>query len=116
MSAQDPKNTRRSKIYFALIIAVILGGTAFWVFLTMWAAEPLGPTIAKEFAEDFERECFLETQDQTRCRKVVGRNHRDCLFANIQKVAPGTGDNGGDVEHDRAGYMSCMREKTGISH
>lgn len=116
MSSEAPKNHRTSNLWVLLIIAIIIGGTAFWFFFTRWSAEPVGPTIAKEFAEDFEKECFLELQNQTECRKLVGQNHRACLFDNIERVTRGTGDNGGDIAHDRDGYLSCMRDKTGVSH
>ena len=116
MSRESSENTLKSKITFFAVIAVIVAGTSFWYFLTLWAAEPVGPEIAKSFAEEFERECFLAVQDEEQCRKLIGRNHRECLFDNIEKVAPGTGDDGGDVEHDRKGYLACMREQTGVSY
>lgn len=116
MSEQNEAGRRSSRLHFILIIAVILGGTAFWVLLTVWGAEPVGPTQAKEFARDFERECFLELQDEPRCRKIIGKHHRDCIFAHIERVAPGMGDDGGDIKHDRAGYLTCMRAKTGVQH
>lgn len=116
MSEQNDAGKKKSRLYFILIMAVILGGTAFWVLLTVWGAEPVGPTQAKGFARDFERECFLELQDEPRCRKVIGQHHRECIFANIERVAPGTGDGGGDIKHDRAGYLTCMRTKTGVQH
>ncbi len=116
MSSQDPKDKRKSKLFFFAIIAVIVAGTAFWYFLTLWAAEPVGPEIAKGFAEDFEHECFLDLHDEEQCRKLIGENHRECLFENIEEVEPGTGDEGGDVKHDRDGYMTCMRERTGVSY
>ena len=105
---------KKSKLIFFAIIGVILAGTAFWYFMTLWGAEPVGPGIAKEFAEDFERECFLDIQDQTKCRELIGQHHRECIFANIERVEPGKGDEGGDIKHDRAGYMQCMREATGV--
>ncbi len=114
MSEQSPSDARKSKIVFFTIIAVILGGTAFWYVLTLWAAEPVGPNIAKEFAEDFEHECFLAVHDEEECKKLIGQNHRDCIFANIERVEEGTGDDGGSLAHDREGYMECMREATGV--
>lgn len=109
-------NSLKSKLPFFIVLAVIIGGTAFWYFLTLWASEPVGPEIAKKMAEGFEHECFLELQDEEECRKLIGQNHSDCLFDNIEKVEPGTGDNGGSVVHDREGYLECMRERTGVSY
>lgn len=116
MSSQDDKNNRQSKIFFVAIVAIIVAGTAFWYFLTIWAAEPVGPEKAKEFAEQFERECFLAIQDEQQCKKLIGQNHRECLFSNIERVPAGEGDEGGSVKHDREGYLKCMREKTGVSY
>jgi|GEM_PF-2084414 len=116
MSSEAPQNHRQSNLYVLLLIAITLGGVGFWFFLNRWAAEPVGPTIAKEFAEEFERECFLELQDEARCRQLIGKDHRECLFANIERVTPGSGDNGGDIKHDRDGYLRCMRDLTGVQH
>lgn len=116
MSSEAPQNHRNSNLYVLLLIAITIGGTGFWFFLNRWAAEPVGPTIAKEFAEDFEKECFLELQEERECRKLIGMNHSECLFANVERVTPGSGDQGGDIRHDREGYMTCMREKTGVQH
>jgi hypothetical protein len=106
----------QSKIALFAIVAVIIVGTSFWYLLTLWAAEPVGPEIAKQFAEDFEHECFLSEQDEEQCKRLIGSNHSDCIFANIERVEEGTGDNGGNVVHDREGYMTCMREATGVSY
>ena len=114
MTQQSADDARKSKIVFFTIIAVILGGTAFWYALTVWAAEPVGPNVAKEFAKDFEHECFLSEHDEGKCKKLIGQNHRECIFANIERVEEGTGDNGGNLVHDREGYMECMREATGV--
>jgi hypothetical protein len=113
---EHANNSLKSKLSFFAVIAVIVAGTAFWYLLTLWASEPVGPEIAKKMAEDFEHECFLDLQDEEQCRKLIGQNHRDCLFDNIEKVEPGMGDNGGNVVHDRDGYLTCMREKTGVSY
>jgi hypothetical protein len=107
---------RRGKWVFAAIIGIILAGTGFWFLLTLWAAEPVGPEIAREMAGEFERECFLDLQDEDECKKLIGQNHRDCLFDNIERVEPGTGDDGGDILHDREGYTECMREATGVRY
>jgi hypothetical protein len=103
-----------SKGIFFTIIGLIVIGTAGWYAMTLLGAEPIGVERAKELAEDFERECFLQTQDQDQCRELIGEHHRDCLFENIERVEKGTGDDGGDVRHNREGYMNCMREKTGV--
>lgn len=116
MTTTKPQQGTTTKIYFIVLMLFILAGTIFWTLLTIWGAEPLGPTTAKDFAQAFERECFLELQDQDECRKLVGQNHRDCLFDNIEEVEPGSGDEGGDIKHDREGYLACMREATGVSH
>jgi hypothetical protein len=114
MSQQNSNDARKSKLVFFAIIAVILGGTAFWYALTVWAAEPVGPHIAKEFAKDFEHECFLELHEEEQCKKLIGQNHSECIFANIERVDEGAGDDGGSLVHDREGYMECMREATGV--
>lgn len=114
MSPITADEARKSKLIFFAIIGVILAGTAFWYLLTLWAAEPVGPEIAREFAQDFERECFLEVHDEDECKELIGKNHSECLFATIETVEPGQGDNGGNVVHDREGYMECMREATGV--
>jgi hypothetical protein len=106
----------QSKIVLFGIIATIVVGTGLWHLLTVWASEPVGPEIAKQYAEDFEHECFLDVQDEEQCKRLIGTNHRDCIFDNIERVEPGTGDNGGNVVHDRDGYMTCMREATGVSY
>lgn len=116
MKRREDEDVRKSKIVFFAIIGIIIAGTAFWYLLTLWAAEPVGPNIAKGFAEDFEHECFLDTQDTDKCKKLIGQNHRECLFANIERVPEGEGDGGGSVKHDREGYMQCMREVTGVSY
>lgn len=96
------------------IIAVILVGTAFWYLLTLLAAEPVGPDIAKEFAEDFERQCFLEVHDEEECKELTGRNHLDCISEATERVEEGAGDDGGDIKHDRDAYLACMSEATGV--
>lgn len=110
-SNDDSNNSK--KVFFA-IIGVILLGTVFWYGLTLWAAEPIGPETAKEFAEKFERECVLDARGQEECKELTGRNHRECITTTTERVEEGTGDGGGDIEHDRDAYMECMREATGV--
>lgn len=95
---------------FFVVIAVIVLGVGLWVALTIWGYEPIGPAKAKVFAEAFERECFLELRDEKECKRFIGEHHRECLFDNVERVEPGTGDDGSDYKHDRAGYMACMEQ------
>jgi hypothetical protein len=114
---EDDRSTLNSKIALFAIVAIIVAGTGFWYLLTVWASDtPVGPETAKQFAKDFERECFLKLEDEQQCRTLIGKHHRDCLFDNIERVESGTGDNGGNVVHDRNGYMTCMRASTGVSY
>ncbi len=114
MSGTDDQKSRNTKLPFFVTMMVIVAGTAFWYYLTVFAAAPISPSVSKEFAEGFERQCFLQLQDQKQCRKLIGENHRDCLYANVKRVAKGEGDDGGSLKSNRSGYMQCMREKTGL--
>ncbi|MGM0558628.1 MAG: hypothetical protein ACQEVA_19740 [Myxococcota bacterium] len=111
----EPKDDRTGSTgIFFTIIGLIIVGTAGWYAMTLLGSEPVGVERAKELAEEFERECYLETLDQSQCRELIGEHHRDCLFDNIERVESGTGDDGSDVRHDREGYLECMREATGV--
>jgi hypothetical protein len=107
------QGTSSNTVFFA-IIALIIIGTAGWYAMTLLGSEPVGVERAKKLAEEFERECFLDLQDQKRCRELVGEHHRDCLFDNIERVEEGEGDDGSDIRHDRDGYLECMRDATGV--
>ena len=113
VEAPDDERTSSKGIFFA-IIAVIVVGTAGWYALTLLGAEPIGVERAKKLAEEFERECFIDLQDQDKCRKLVGEHHRDCLFENLERVDEGRGDDGSGIRHNREGYLRCMRERTGV--
>ena len=112
-SADRDERTSSNIIFFA-IIAVIIVGTAGWYAMTLVGNEPIGVERAKELAEEFERECFLDLQDHDRCKELVGEHHRDCLLDNIERVEEGQGDDGSAIRHDREGYLACMRESTGV--
>ena len=111
-SKDGAEPTKKATSVVLAIIGVIVVGTLGWYLLTILGAKRVGPEKAKHLAEAFERECFLDIQDQTRCRELIGTHHRDCLMANIERVSDDAGTS--RVEHDREGYLSCMREKTGV--
>lgn len=110
---QSAKPARSNTVFF-VVVASILMGTAGWYAMTLLGSEPIGVERAKEMAKEFERECFLDLQDDKRCKALVGQYHRECLFENIERVPEGQGDDGSGVKHDREGYLGCMRERTGV--
>lgn len=114
MQSDADNGTHSTKRVFFAIIAVILLGTAFWYVLTLWAAEPVAPDVAKEFAEDFERECFLQVHDEEECKELTGANHLDCIEEATERVDEGEGDGGNTIEHNRDAYLECMAEATGV--
>ncbi len=107
------ERTSSNGVFFA-VIALIVIGTAGWYAMTLIGSEPIGVERAKELAEDFERECYLDLQDQERCRDLIGTHHRDCLLDNLERVGDGEGDDGSDIRHNREGYLECMRQNTGV--
>ena len=93
------------------IVLMIVGGTAAWNAWDFFGTEGLNPKKVKAMAKEYEEECMEKLDDKRACKRHIGRWHRECLPAGIDRAGPD--EEPRPLRYDHEAYAACMRPKIG---